>query len=85
MGCHKRGEKTAMVRLIMYEGMIKLDDAGSAPGRGGYLHPETNCIDKFIASKVKEFRSLKSRIERAERIRIAQAIKRRLDSEMRLE
>jgi predicted RNA-binding protein YlxR (DUF448 family) len=85
MGCHRRGDKTAMLRLIMHQGVIKLDDAGTAPGRGGYLHPEINCIDKFIASKVKEFRSLKSRVERAERIRIAQTIKRRLDSEMRLE
>ena len=62
-----------------------LDDAAKAPGRGGYLHPETNCIEKFVASKAKEFRSLRSRIERSERLRIAEIIKRRLDSEMRLE
>lgn len=62
--------------------MVKLDEAGSAPGRGGYFHPNPDCIDKFVASKVKEFRSLRSRIERSERLRIAEVIKRRLDSEM---
>lgn len=74
-----------MIRLTVREGMIRLDDAGTAPGRGGYLHPEPNCIEKFVASKVKEFRSLRSRIERSERLRIAETIKRRLDSEVRLE
>jgi predicted RNA-binding protein YlxR (DUF448 family) len=74
-----------MIRLTVREGMIRLDDAGTAPGRGGYLHPEPNCIEKFVASKVKEFRSLRSRIERPERLRIAETIKRRLDSEVRLE
>lgn len=74
-----------MIRLTVREGMIRLDDAGTAPGRGGYLHPEPNCIEKFVASKVKEFRSLRSRIERSERLRIAGTIKRRLDSEVRLE
>jgi predicted RNA-binding protein YlxR (DUF448 family) len=74
-----------MIRFTVREGMIRLDDAGTAPGRGGYLHPEPNCIEKFVASKVKEFRSLRSRIERSERLRIAELIKRRLDSEVRLE
>jgi predicted RNA-binding protein YlxR (DUF448 family) len=74
-----------MIRFTVREGMIRLDDAGTALGRGGYLHPEPNCIEKFVASKVKEFRSLRSRIERSERLRIAEVIKRRLDSEVRLE
>jgi predicted RNA-binding protein YlxR (DUF448 family) len=74
-----------MIRFTVREGMIRLDDAGTALGRGGYLHPERNCIEKFVASKVKEFRSLRSRIERSERLRIAEVIKRRLDSEVRLE
>lgn len=74
-----------MIRLTVREGMIRLDDAGTAPGRGGYLHPEPNCIEKFVASKVKEFRSLRSRIERSDRLRIAETIKRWLDSEVRLE
>lgn len=73
------------MRIAAREGMVILDTAGSAPGRGGYLHPVALCLEKFTVAKIKEFRSLKSRIDRSERLRIAEAIKRRLDSETRLE
>lgn len=74
-----------MMRIVAREGMITLDDSGSAPGRGGYLHPGPTCLEKFTASKIKEFRSLKTRIDRSERLRISEDIKRRLDSGTRLE
>ena len=52
-----------------------MDHTGSAPGRGGYLHPHSRCLEKFAASKVKEFRSLKSGIDRNQRLRIIEAVK----------
>jgi predicted RNA-binding protein YlxR (DUF448 family) len=52
-----------------------MDHTGSAPGRGGYLHPHSRCLEKFAASKVKEFRSLKSGIDRTQRLRIIEAVR----------
>ncbi len=55
--------------------MVTIDETGSAPGRGGYLHPEPECLEKFAVTKVKEFRSLKSSIDRDQRRRIIDAVK----------
>jgi len=55
--------------------MVRIDQTGSAPGRGGYLHPHSRCLEKFAASRVKEFRSLKSGIDRAQRLRIIEALR----------
>jgi predicted RNA-binding protein YlxR (DUF448 family) len=75
-----------MTRIVAHNGMITIDNAGSAPGRGGYLHPEPRCLEKFAAFKVKEFRSLKSSIDRSQRLRIIAAVTATtsLDSEARL-
>jgi predicted RNA-binding protein YlxR (DUF448 family) len=75
-----------MRRIVARNGRVTIDDAGSAPGRGGYLHPEPRCLEKFAASKVREFRSLKSSIDRDQRLRIIDAVKgaTSLDVEARL-
>jgi predicted RNA-binding protein YlxR (DUF448 family) len=76
-----------MTRIVSRDGVVNIDNAGIAPGRGGYLHRESRCLDKFAASKVKEFRSLKSAIDRTARLRIVEAVRSAmvLDSEQRLE
>jgi predicted RNA-binding protein YlxR (DUF448 family) len=76
-----------MVRIVSRAGVVNIDNAGTAPGRGGYLHRESRCLEKFAASKVKEFRSLKSVVDRAARLRIVEAVRSAmaLDSEQRLE
>jgi predicted RNA-binding protein YlxR (DUF448 family) len=74
-----------MTRIVAHKGMVTIDNTGSAPGRGGYLHPESRCLEKFAASKVREFRSLKSSIDRDQRLRIIAAVRAvtSLDSEAR--
>jgi len=67
--------KSRMRRIVSSGAMITIDQTGSAPGRGGYLHPDPRCLEKFAASKVKEFRSLKSGIDRVQRLRIIEAVK----------
>jgi predicted RNA-binding protein YlxR (DUF448 family) len=76
-----------MVRIVSHDGVVNIDNAGIAPGRGGYLHRESRCLEKFAASKVKEFRSLKSAVDRAARLRIVEAVRSAmtLDSEQRLD
>jgi predicted RNA-binding protein YlxR (DUF448 family) len=64
-----------MRRIVSSGGMITIDKIGSAPGRGGYLHPHPRCLEKFAASKVREFRSLKSGIDRNQRLRIIEIVR----------
>ena len=85
IGCMRRDFKERMVRIASRRGMVKLDVVGSAAGRGGYLHPNSRCLEQFTGSRIKEFRSLKSRVDRETRSSIAEEIRRRLDSGMKLE
>jgi len=56
-----------------------VDFDAQRPGRGAYLHPAFECVERFVGLKVKEFRALKRRIEPSARVEIAAAIKCRLD------
>lgn len=75
----KRDAKASMVRIAIVDDHVEVDLEGRRAGRGAYLHPAIECVDKFIGLKVREFRSLKQKIERPERLQIAAAIKARLD------
>ena len=85
IGCMKRDSKSAMIRIAVVNGKVEVDFAAQRPGRGGYLHPTTECADKFVASKVREFRALRRKIDSSERNIIADAIKQRLDRNSKVE
>jgi predicted RNA-binding protein YlxR (DUF448 family) len=68
-----------MIRIAAQEGKVVADPEGRALGRGGYLHRDVECVRKFAASKAKELRSLKIRLDRPERLRISEEIGRLLD------
>lgn len=75
MGCMSRDAKAAMVRVAAVGEVVMLDRTGLIPGRGGYLHRCAECLERFVRSKVKEFRSLRRRIALDERQRIAELIR----------
>jgi predicted RNA-binding protein YlxR (DUF448 family) len=75
----KRDAKASMVRIAVVNDHVEADFEARRPGRGAYLHPALECVERFVGLKVKEFRALKRKIEPAERLEIASAIKRRLD------
>jgi predicted RNA-binding protein YlxR (DUF448 family) len=81
----KRDAKAAMVRIAVVNGLVEVDFEARQPGRGGYLHPTVECVERFVVSKVKEFRALRRKIERPERDKIAAAIKLRLDRNLKVE
>ncbi len=66
-----------MVRLAIDNGAVVADFDARRPGRGGYLHPRPECLEKFINSKPREFRSLRRAIARDERIAVAGTIRNR--------
>jgi len=81
----KRDSKSAMIRIAVVDGRVEADFAARRPGRGGYLHPTPECADRFVNSRVKEFRALRRNIDRSERLTIAEAIKQRLDRNSKVE
>ena len=48
IGCMQSKEKNELIRIVLYEGEIKLDVSGKAKGRGAYLCPNRDCLEKAI-------------------------------------
>jgi predicted RNA-binding protein YlxR (DUF448 family) len=71
----KRDAKSSMVRIAVVDGHVEVDFAARKAGRGAWLHPASECVERFVGLKVKEFRALRRRIERPDRLEIAAAIK----------
>jgi predicted RNA-binding protein YlxR (DUF448 family) len=85
IGCMKRDAKASMVRIAVVNEHAEVDFEARRAGRGGYLHPAPECVERFVGLKVKEFRALRRKIERPERLEIAAAIKQRLDRNSKVE
>jgi predicted RNA-binding protein YlxR (DUF448 family) len=81
----KRDPKAAMVRIAVVNDHVEVDCEGRRAGRGGYLHPKVECVERFVGLKVKEFRAIRRKIERPERLEIAAAIKLILDRNSKVE
>ncbi|MBP9015178.1 MAG: YlxR family protein [Candidatus Atribacteria bacterium] len=47
IGCRERKEKKSLIRLVKREEGIELDPTGKKAGRGFYLCPRRECIDKL--------------------------------------
>jgi predicted RNA-binding protein YlxR (DUF448 family) len=80
LGCGARDEREAMVRIAASGDRVEVDATRRLSGRGGYLHRRADCLERFLNSRVKEFRSLKRKINREERLHIISSIRERLDS-----
>ncbi len=81
-----RDAQDAMARIVGDGRGVRIDDgARRAPGRGGYLHRRDECLEKFAKGKEREFRSLRRRIGRAERIALTASIRTLLVSRTQLE
>jgi predicted RNA-binding protein YlxR (DUF448 family) len=75
----------AMVRIAARDGAVVADFQRRVAGRGGYLHPKDDCIERFVNAKLREFRSLRRKIDRSERLNIAAAIRSHLAREATVE
>jgi uncharacterized protein len=48
VGCRGRAPKAELLRVVVHEGSIVPDPAGSAPGRGAYVHRDPACVDRAV-------------------------------------
>ena len=63
-----------MLRIAIAYSAPVVDNERRLPGRGGYLHRETACLEKFARSKVREFRSLRRALTVNERRQLVDSI-----------
>jgi predicted RNA-binding protein YlxR (DUF448 family) len=49
LGCGKKDDQTALLRMVMQNGELELSRL--ARGRGGYLHKAGTCWDLFLRRK----------------------------------
>jgi predicted RNA-binding protein YlxR (DUF448 family) len=52
LGCHRSDSKDLLVRIVVHEGRAIVDRAKTLPGRGGYVHPDQECVTRSIRSRV---------------------------------
>ena len=73
-GCREHKPKQALIRVVRSpEGEVSLDFKGKSPGRGAYLCPDPECLEKARRSRA---------LARALDCQIPDAIYDRLKSEM---
>lgn len=62
MACQEKKDKRELVRIVRSpEGEISVDVTGKKPGRGAYICPNLECLNKVIKTKRLE-RSLETAI-----------------------
>ncbi|HWJ53580.1 MAG TPA: YlxR family protein [Propionibacteriaceae bacterium] len=47
-GCRGRENKADLLRIVAREGIGVVDPAQTEPGRGVYLHPNRDCLDRAV-------------------------------------
>ena len=51
VGCRVRDERAVLVRVVLVDGHLQVDDAGSAHGRGAWLHRGDTCVAIAVKRK----------------------------------
>jgi len=46
VGCGTRAAKSDLLRVVAVDGEIVVDPAARRPGRGAYLHPSKDCLER---------------------------------------
>lgn len=49
VGCRKRSAKKGLVRLVLVDSNLRVDQNAKQPGRGAYLHSCPKCFEKALA------------------------------------
>ena len=48
-GCRRRVPKDQLIRVVRTaDGEVDLDPTGGAPGRGGYVHADRDCVEAAL-------------------------------------
>ncbi|SFL14299.1 RNase P modulator RnpM [Halanaerobium salsuginis] len=50
VGCGARRDKIELLRIVNNKSEILVDPGGRTPGRGAYICPNMDCLDKAVAN-----------------------------------
>lgn len=78
MACRQADSKEALVRLAARPEGVVPDLSGKLGGRGGYLHPRSECLALFVKAKVTRFNSLGRSLDRVERVNLVNVLAKQL-------
>jgi predicted RNA-binding protein YlxR (DUF448 family) len=67
VGCGKRSEQDRLLRFTLGTGNRLIPGPGE--GRGGYVHPQRQCLQAFVNSRSGFVRSLQAVVPREMRVR----------------
>ena len=74
MGCRERADKRSLIRVVrLTDGNVTLDFSGKLNGRGAYICPKMECLQKARKSKA---------LERSLEVPIPETVYDRLEKEM---
>ncbi|MDM4763505.1 YlxR family protein [Galbitalea sp. SE-J8] len=48
LGCRARDDRSALLRIVVSGDAIVPDTSGTAPGRGAWVHPTRDCVQRAI-------------------------------------
>jgi predicted RNA-binding protein YlxR (DUF448 family) len=65
LGCGQRRPKEALMRIVLVDGVLTVDECGRLPGRGTYLCPEAACISSLRKKRGRLSYSLRVAVPRA--------------------
>ena len=46
IGCRSRAPRSTLLRVVVSEAGLQLDESATLPGRGAWLHPTLACVEK---------------------------------------
>jgi predicted RNA-binding protein YlxR (DUF448 family) len=51
IGCREPAERDTLIRFASVDGRVVPDPAAALPGRGAWLHPRPECLERAIARR----------------------------------
>ena len=49
IGCRLRDERDLLTRVVLAGNTVVVDSSATAPGRGAWVHPTTDCVNNAIS------------------------------------
>jgi predicted RNA-binding protein YlxR (DUF448 family) len=51
LGCRSRADKSTLLRVVARDGVVVADPSATLQGRGAWVHPTRECVEKSITRK----------------------------------
>lgn len=52
VSCRKRAKRDELLRVVLREGQIVVDDHAVLPGRGAWVHPTAACVQQAVSRAI---------------------------------